>query len=109
MGTLTDRRQYGSVVHTVHTYKGTLDVASLVDGAGTTTTVTIPNVPAPGTTPCRVSVTMGVDLAGITVTGYVSAANTVAIRFQNESGGTVDLASTTLYVVVEEYSTRAFV
>jgi hypothetical protein len=34
------------------------------------------------------------------VTGYVSAANTVTIRFQNETGGSVNLASSTLRLVV---------
>mgnify|MGYP006275356259 CR=1 FL=1 len=36
----------------------------------------------------------------ITVTGYVSAANTVKFRIQNESGSTVDLASSTMRIVV---------
>jgi hypothetical protein len=43
---------------------------------------------------------LGVDLDGLTVTGYVSAANTVKFRIQNESGSTADLASTTMRIVV---------
>jgi len=39
-------------------------------------------------------------LVGLTVTGYVSAANTVKFRIQNESEATVDLASSTLRIVV---------
>jgi hypothetical protein len=35
------------------------------------------------------------DLQGITCNGYVSAANAVKIRIQNETGGTIDLASGT--------------
>jgi hypothetical protein len=42
----------------------------------------------------------GVDLAGMTVTAYVSAADTVTIRFQNESGGAVDLAATTVKILI---------
>jgi hypothetical protein len=42
----------------------------------------------------------GVDLQGMTVTAYVSAANTVSIRVQNESGSTIDLASTTIKLVI---------
>jgi hypothetical protein len=42
-----------------------------------------------------------VDLVGLTVTGYVSAANTVKFRIQNESGsGPVDLASATMDIVI---------
>ena len=40
------------------------------------------------------------NAAGVTVTGYVSAADTVTLRLQNESAGTVDLASTTIKLVV---------
>lgn len=75
----------------------TYDAASLVDGAGTTTTVTVTGAALGDFV---VGVSMGVDLAGITVTAYVSAADTVSVRLQNESGGTIDLASTTLRVRV---------
>ena len=76
---------------------GTLNVASLADGAGSSDTITIPGV-ALGDMVLGSS--FGVDLAGITVTAYVSAADTVTFRVQNESAGTVDLASTTVRVVV---------
>ena len=36
------------------------------------------------------------DLQGIGLTAYVSAANTVSVRFQNESTAAVDLGSGTL-------------
>ena len=74
----------------------TFNAGSLADGAGETTTVTVTGA-ALGD---FVLVSLGVDLAGITVTGYVSAADTVSVRVQNESGGTLDLASTTLRVRV---------
>jgi hypothetical protein len=70
----------------------TYDAGSLVDAAGVTTTVTVTGA-ALGD---FAMASLGVDLAGITVTAYVSAANTVSVRLQNESGGTIDLASTTL-------------
>jgi hypothetical protein len=78
------------------TGSATYDAASLVDGAGATTTVTVTGA-AVGD---FVLVSHGVDLSGITVTGYVSATNTVSVRFQNESGGTLDLASSTLRALV---------
>jgi len=46
------------------------------------------------------NVSMGVDVSGLSITPYVSAANTVSIRFQNESTATVDLASTTIKCIV---------
>jgi hypothetical protein len=75
----------------------TLDAASLVDGAGTSDTITVPGV-ALGDMVLGAS--FGVSLAGVSVTGYVSAANTVTLRLQNESTATVDLASTTVKLVV---------
>lgn len=74
----------------------TYDAANLVDGAGATTTVTATGA-ALGD---FALVSHSVDVAGISVTAYVSAADTVSVRFQNESGGAVDLASGTLRVRV---------
>lgn len=75
----------------------TLDAGSLADGAGETDDVTVPGVALGDMV---IGASLGVDLVGITVTGYVSAANTVKFRIQNESGATVDLASSTLRIVV---------
>ncbi len=76
---------------------GTLDSDSLSDGAGTSDTITVPGV-AIGDMVLGAS--FGVDVAGLSVTGYVSAANVVSLRVQNESGGTVNLDSTTIKLVV---------
>lgn len=78
------------------TGSATYNPPSLADGVGATTTVSV------------IGAKMGdyavasfdLDLQGITVTAYVSAADTVSVRFQNESGGTLDLASGTLRVKV---------
>jgi hypothetical protein len=75
----------------------TLDAGSLVDGAGETDTVAVPGV-ALGDMVLGCS--FAVDEAGMSITGYVSAANVVSLRVQNESGGTVDLASTKIRIVV---------
>ena len=74
----------------------TFDPASLVDGAGETTILTVTGA-ALGD---FVQVSAPYDLQDITVTGYVQAANNVEIRLQNESTGTVDLASGTWRVKV---------
>lgn len=68
------------------------DPGSLLDGQGVTTTVTVNGAELGN----FVEVSFSLDLQGITVTGWVSAANTVSVRFQNETGGTIDLASGTI-------------
>ncbi|MHB1097930.1 MAG: hypothetical protein ACYCZR_00115 [Burkholderiales bacterium] len=78
------------------TGSATYDAGSLLDGAGATTTVTVTGA----TLGDFAMASLGVDEAGISVTAYVSAADTVSVRLQNESGGTLDLASTTLRAVV---------
>ena len=75
----------------------TLNASSLVDGAGEINTIAVPGVALGDIV---MSVSMGVDVSGISITPYVSTANAVSIRFQNESGGTLDLASTTIRCVV---------
>lgn len=74
----------------------TYDPANLADGAGVTTTVTAVGA-ALGD---YVTATFSLDLQGITLTAWVSAVNTVSVRFQNESGGALDLGSGTLRVKV---------
>lgn len=70
----------------------TWDAASTADGAQATTTVTVTGAELGD----YVEVSMGVSLVLATLTGYVSAADTVTVVLQNESGATLDLASTTL-------------
>lgn len=79
----------------------TLNAGSLADAAGESDTITVPGV-ALGDMVLGFS--FGVDKAGVVCHGYVSAADTVTLRLQNESGGTVDLASTTVRLVVARLS-----
>lgn len=72
----------------------TYNPPSLADGAGATTTVTC----AGAALGDYVSSSFSLDLQGITMTAWVSATDTVSVRFQNETGGTLDLASGTLNV-----------
>lgn len=74
--------------------KASVDVGNLADGAGETLTITVPGA-ALGDA-CVAS--LGVDLQDMTVNCYVQAANAVEVRVQNESGGAINLASTTLRV-----------
>jgi hypothetical protein len=70
---------------------------SLADGAGETSAAITVTGAALGD---FVLVAAPYDLQGITCNGYVSAANTVKIRLQNETGDTIDLASGTWKVKV---------
>ena len=47
-----------------------------------------------------VLVSMGVDVADLVLNANVTAANTVTVVLANNTGGAVDLASTTVYVRV---------
>jgi len=73
----------------------TYDPANLVDGAGVTTTVTVTGA----ATGEIAYASFSNDLQGIQLHAWVSAANTVSVRFQNETGGAIDLASGTLKAV----------
>ena len=90
-------RQFQGIFSEMWLVKATLDAGSLLDAAGETDTVAVPGV-ALGDIVLGIS--FAVDIVGMTVTGYVSAANVVTLRIQNESTATVDLASTTIRLVV---------
>lgn len=68
-----------------------IDPISLVDGAGETVTITATGAVVGD----FVLVAPGVDLDGLVMTASVTSANTVSCRLQNETTGTVDLASST--------------
>lgn len=72
-------------------YKATIDPASLIDAAGATTNVTAAGVKLGKD--AVLAVIPPYSLQGITHSAYVSADDQVQLRLQNESGGTVDLAS----------------
>lgn len=78
------------------TGSATFNPTNLADGAGETTTVPVTGA-APGE---RAFATFSNDLSGITLSAWVSSGDTVSVRFQNESGGTIDLASGTLRAYV---------
>lgn len=76
------------------------DPASLADGVGATSTGATITGAALGD---LVLFSNGVDLQGITCNAWVSATNTVKTRFQNESGGLLDLVSATIkYLVIPQ-------
>jgi hypothetical protein len=89
--------QFRGLVSDTFSVSATLNASSLADGAGETNTIAVPGVKLGDVV---LNVSLGVDVSGISLTPYVSAAGTVSIRFQNESGGTLDLASTTIKCLV---------
>jgi hypothetical protein len=68
-----------------------LDPASLVDGAGENLSITVTGAVVGD----FVLVAPGVDLQGIIMSASVISADTVEVRIQNETTGTIDLASST--------------
>ena len=77
----------------------TYDPPSLADGAGVTTTVSCAGAALGDYVE---GVSFSNDLQDITMTAWVSAANTVSVRFQNETGGVLDLASGVIKVRVRK-------
>lgn len=80
----------------------TYNPANLVDGDGATTTVTVTGAVL-GDAVTELS--FDLDLQGITLTGWVSAADTVSVRFQNETGIAVNLSSGTLRAATTRMTT----
>lgn len=69
----------------------TFDPASIAAGATLTNDITVTGAALGGFT----LVAPGVSLAGLVMTSYVSAADTVTVVLYNPTGGAVDLASST--------------
>jgi hypothetical protein len=74
----------------------TYNPPDILNGAQTTTTVTATGA-ALGDS---VVPSFGIDLQGIVMTAYVSAADTVTVTLRNDTGGAINLASSTLRVRV---------
>ena len=81
----------------------TRDPSNLADGAGETTNVTVTGAALGDFAIPSFSLTT----SGITLTAWVSATDTVSVRFQNESGGLLDIASGTLGALVIKFATPA--
>lgn len=69
----------------------TNDLASIADGAGSSFTISVTGASFGD----KYAVTFSGSLQGVIVTAYVSSANVVTVRVQNETGAAVDFASGT--------------
>lgn len=84
---------YGRILFGSKTY----DCPSLAAGASTTTTVTVTGAALGDFV---MSVSFGVDTQGLDIEWEVSTTDTVFLRIHNHTGGTIDLASTTVRAIV---------
>jgi hypothetical protein len=75
----------------------TLDAGSVSNGATDTDTVTVPGVALGDMV---IGFSFGVSEAGLVKRAYVSAANTVTIVTYNPTASPVNLASTTLNLII---------
>lgn len=91
----TLRTRVGQLLPRFLSNTATFNPANLVDGAGETTTVTVTGARLGDLAQASFSL----DVQGISVTAYVSADDTVSVRFQNETGGALNLAEGTLRAV----------
>lgn len=106
MATVRNRRQFGQLFKDVITYRGTLDLGDAATGSGTfaSSDVTVKGA-ALGD---FVLVSLGVDTVDAVVAGAVTAADTVTVTLLNNTTGAVNLASTTVRIIVLSPATDAF-
>jgi len=107
MATVNKRAQFQDIVSNVLMYRGTLDLGNAATGSGTfaSSDVTITGA-ALGD---MVLVSLGVDTVDAVVAGAVTAANTVTVTLLNNTAGAVDLASTTVRILVLQLSDQNFI
>lgn len=97
---ITSRRgndQFRGIFSDTWAVTATLDTAEIADQATGTDTVAVPGVALGDMV---IGLSAGVSEAGLVRRAYVSAANTVTIASTNTTGGAVNLASTTVKLVI---------
>ena len=92
----------GLMIPTILKASATWDVGSLADGAEEAKEVTVDGAQIGD----AVTVIAGIDVADIAFVGQVTAADTVTVQAINSTGGTIDLASQTITVVVDKAPLR---
>ncbi len=69
---------------------------NILNGAGESTTVTVPGVVLSANTPMTASACFSLDLSGLSLTAYVSGTDTVTTILINATGGAINLGAGTL-------------
>ena len=90
-------KQFQGVFSELWTAKGVWDPASIADGNEVVDTIAVPGV-ALGDMVLAVSA--GITVADLVLTAAVTVADVVTVSLANNTGGAIDLASTTYRVVV---------
>jgi hypothetical protein len=105
MATIRKRMQFQDVFQEVWIYTGTLDLASAATGLGTfaSSDITVQGVTLGDVV---LGVSMGVDTVDSVVTAAVTAANTVTVTLLNNTAGAVNLASTTVRIMIGKLNTQ---
>lgn len=96
-GTVEENWNFSSFPRRIQT-TGVYDPPSLINGARHTQAITVTGS-ALGD---MARATYSLDLQGITMDAWVSSAGTVTVLFQNNTGGTIDLATGTIKVWVDK-------
>ncbi len=91
------KKQFQSLFSDIFAVTATMDIGSLADAVGESNTIAVPGVVLGDVV---LGVSFALTISGMTVTAYVSAADVVTVRVQNESGGILDILTTTIKVVV---------
>jgi hypothetical protein len=94
-----DQASFRGLFNDTWTVTATLDSASVATGAAGAATDTI-TVAGVALGDAVIAMSIGVTEAGIVRRAYVSAANTVTVATNNLTGSSVDLASTTIKLII---------
>ena len=91
------RLQFNAVYPAIYGASATWDAGSIADGDEEVKEVTVKGAALGDVVECSLSI----DVADLNLTGQVTAANTVTLQLNNNTGGAIDLASCTAYVLVK--------
>jgi actin-like ATPase involved in cell morphogenesis len=97
--TKRDNASFRGLFNDTWSVSATLDSASVATGAAGAATDTI-TVAGVALGDMVIGMSVGVSEAGVVRRAYVSAANTVTVATDNLTGSSVDLASTTIKLII---------
>ena len=99
MAVIQGTKQFRGIFSEMWTVAETVDFGNAATGSGTFASVEV-TVPGVALGDIVMGVSVGVDTVDAVIAGAVTAANTVTLTLLNNTGGAVDLASTTAKFVL---------